>query len=310
MLPIGGLEAPLTVQEFGIDSSMREDMYKLVSSVYHSTKDSKLSQGLEAERLLEKLNKSYERNGLALPVEKRNRLKEIQKELSLLDIEFSKRLNEENGGIWFTPEELDGVPEDVVHGLQKGEGENAGKLRLTFKYPDLLPTQKYATNPATRKKVYVENENKCNDNVAVFKKAIKLRDERARLLGFKSHAEYVLDIKMAKNSETVMGFLNNLREKLKAGGEKEKQRLKQLKQDDLKRLGLSDDGGFFLWDYRCVCTLWLLFSSNSVGTTTACSLKRSTRLTRRRLPSTSRCSTPSIACCRSSRSSLALSSWR
>lgn len=79
---------------------------------------------------------------------------------SQIQIAFSKNLNEENGGIWFTKEELSGVPEDVIGGLEKGSGENEGKVKLTFKYPDLLPTLKFATNPDTRRKLFIENENK------------------------------------------------------------------------------------------------------------------------------------------------------
>lgn len=122
-----------TLQDFGIESSMREDIYKLVSAVYKSHKSKPIDKSPEAVRLLEKMNQDYERNGLALGDAERKRFKEIKKELSILGIEFSKRLNEESGGIWFTPEELKGVPSDVTEGLQKGEGENEGKLFLTFK---------------------------------------------------------------------------------------------------------------------------------------------------------------------------------
>lgn len=229
---------------------MRQDIYKLVSAV--AAKNETKTSGLDPEslRLLEKMNKDYTRNGLALPEDKRERFKEIKKELSTLGIEFSKRLNEENGGIWFTPEELKGVPEDVLGGLKKGEGENEGKLWLTFKYPDLFPAMKYAVNPETRKKIFIGNENKCNENVAVFKKAIELRDEKARLLGFKSHAEFVLDAKMAKTPEKVYEFLNDLRGRLIPGGEKEIARLREFKKADTQANNVTDDGHYYLWDHR------------------------------------------------------------
>jgi metallopeptidase MepB len=140
-------------QDFGIESSMREDIFKLVSAVYKSNESKPLNKSPEAIRVLTKMNQEYERNGLGLNETDRARFKEIKKELSTLGIEFSKRLNEENGGIWFTREELKGVPEDVLNGLKNGEGENSGKLFLTFKYPDLFPTMKYAVSPETRKKV-------------------------------------------------------------------------------------------------------------------------------------------------------------
>ena len=91
----------------------------------------------ESQRLLEKEHKSYINNGLNIPAgEKRDRFKAIKKRLSEIGITFGKTLNEENGGLWFTPEELDGVPEDLTATWKKGEGENEGKLWMTFKYPD------------------------------------------------------------------------------------------------------------------------------------------------------------------------------
>ncbi|KAL7273782.1 metalloendopeptidase [Rhizina undulata] len=245
-------EAEKLLDDFGIESAMREDIYKLVSAVQASHERSPFPISEESARLLDKMNKDYIRNGLALPEAERARFKEIKKELSILGIEFSKRLNEENGGIWFTPEELEGVPEDVVSGLKKGEEgtENAGKLWLTFKYPDLFPTMKYAVNPETRRMVFIGNENKCNENVEIFRKAIKLRDEKARLLGFKSHAEFVLEPKMAKSPEKVMSFLTDLREKLAPGGATERARLVELKKKDVEARGQTSDGKYYLWDHR------------------------------------------------------------
>lgn len=132
---------------------MREDIYKLVSAVYKANKEKPIDESPEARRLLEKMNQDYERNGLGLSESDRARFKEIKKELSLLSIDFSKRLGEENGGIWFKPEELKGVPEDVISTFKKGKGEDEGKLFCSFKYPDLFPMMKYAVNPETRKQV-------------------------------------------------------------------------------------------------------------------------------------------------------------
>lgn len=172
-------EADKILDEFAIECGMREDVFRLVDAVY---KKSGLGESLEKDknrlidealakaaglddvesaRLLERERQSYIRNGLGLPEgPKRDRFKEIKKRLSQIQIEFQKNLNEENGGIWFTKEELDGVPQDVLDTLEKGTGENEGKLRLTFKYPDLFPTLKFAKNPETRRKVLIANENK------------------------------------------------------------------------------------------------------------------------------------------------------
>lgn len=243
-------EAEQLMDDFSIESSMREDIYKLVDA---ALKNNKEELDPESQRLLEKDYKSYIRNGLGLPEgPKRDRFKEIKKRLSQISIIFQKNLNEEKGGIWFTPKQLDGVPEDVLSGLAKGEGEHDGKLFLTFKYPDLFPAVKYAKSSETRKKVFIENENKCNQNVPLFKEAIVLRDEAARLLGYPNHAAFRIEDKMMKTAKTVDEFLGDLRQRLTKGGAQEREVLKSLKEKDVKERGAGEDydGRYFLWDHR------------------------------------------------------------
>ena len=235
------------MDDFSIESSMREDVFKLVEAALK--KDEQLDP--ESRRLLEKTHKDYIRNGLGLPAgPKRDRYKEIKKRLSTLCIIFSKNLNEEVGGLWFTPEELEGVPKDVTALFAKGEGENAGKLKMTFKYPDLIPTTKYAKKQSTRKKAYIENENKLPQNIPIFREVILLRDEAARLLGYPNHAAFIIEDKMAKTPKTVDDFLGDLRSRLTKGGASEMETLKALKKQELKSMGEDFDGHYFLWDHR------------------------------------------------------------
>ncbi|MCJ1437835.1 hypothetical protein MMC27_007222 [Xylographa pallens] len=249
-------EADKLIDDFSIESNMREDLYKLVDAAFQK----KERLDAESQRLLEKERKDYIRNGLSLPAgSKRDRFKEIKKRLSQISIQFQKNLNEENGGLWFTNDELEGVPEDVLSTLTKGHGINEGKLRLTFKYPDLFPTLKYAKNPITRQKVFIDNENKSNQNVPLFKEAVLLRDEAARLLGYPNHAAFKIEDKMAKTPATVDEFLGDLRKRLAKGGAKEKEILHKLKEEDLKSRGeeKSFDGHYFLWDHRYYSRLQL-----------------------------------------------------
>ncbi|KAK4991943.1 metalloendopeptidase [Elasticomyces elasticus] len=249
-------EAEKLMDDFGIESSMREDIFKLVDAALNKNE----TLDPESRRLLEKNHKSYIRNGLGVPAgAKRDRFKDIKKRLSEIGITFQKNLNEEKGGLWFTPKDLEGVPEDVVTSLKKGEGENEGKVWLTYKYPELFPTLKYARNADVRKKVYMGNENKCNQNIPLFREAIVLRDEAARILGYPNHAAFRIEDKMAKTPETVDTFLGDLRERLAPGGLDEMGKLQKLKQEDLKRRGLdkSYDGHYFLWDHRFYDTLML-----------------------------------------------------
>ncbi|KAL8910285.1 MAG: hypothetical protein Q9171_004408 [Xanthocarpia ochracea] len=242
-------EAEKLINDFSIESAMREDIFKLVDATFQK----KETLDPESQRLLDKERKSFIRNGLGLPAgEKRDRFKAIKKKLSDISIAFQKNLNEESQGLWFTPEELDGTPDDVVSGFAKGEGENAGKLRMSFKYPDLFPTLKYCKNINTRRQIFTANENKCNDNVPLFREAIDLRDEAARLLGYPNHAAFKIEDKMAKTTKTVDDFLGDLRERLTKGGASEKKALNELKEKDLKSRGEEKtiDGHYFLWDNR------------------------------------------------------------
>ncbi|KIW91891.1 uncharacterized protein Z519_07861 [Cladophialophora bantiana CBS 173.52] len=236
-------EAEKLMDDFSIEAAMREDVFNLVDAVLK--KGEKLDP--ESQRLLEKEHKAFVRNGLNIPAgPKRDRFKEIKKRLSQLGIAFSKTLNEEKSGLWFTAEDLNGVPEDVLSLLKK-EGD---KYWLTFKYPDLFPTLKYATNSATRRKVFVANENKCNQNVPLFREAILLRDEAARLLGYPNHAAFRIEDKMAKTPKTVDDFLADLRSRLTQGGLDEIATLKKMKEEDLKSRGEEFDGRYYLWDHR------------------------------------------------------------
>ncbi|KAF2763187.1 hypothetical protein EJ05DRAFT_496014 [Pseudovirgaria hyperparasitica] len=242
-------EAEQLMDDFGIEASMREDVFALVGAVAQRTE--KLDP--ESARYLEKEHKGYLRNGLGIPEgPQRDRFKDIKKKLSEIGIAFQKNLNEEKGGLWFTLEELEGVPRDVVDDLKKGEGENEGKVFLDFKYPSLFPTQKYALSPEVRRKVFVSNENKVNQNVPLFRDAVLLRDEAARLLGYKNHAEFRIEDKMAKTPKTVNDFLGDLRERLAPGGLKEIEKLLEFKKNDYKSRGLEDsyDGKYYLWDHR------------------------------------------------------------
>lgn len=242
-------EAEKILDEFSIEMGMREDVFKLVDAVYQK-KDS-LGLGGEDLKFLEKERKNYIRNGLSLPKgPQRDRFKEIKKRLSQIQIEFTKSLNEENGAIYFTREELDGVPGDLVDSWEKGTGENEGKIRVSFKYPDLFPTLKFAKNAETRRKLFVANENKCNQNMPLFKETLLLRDEAARLLGYPDHATFRIEDKMAKTPKTVNDFLGNLRTRLAPGGKKEIAHLLELKKADVEARGEKFDGNYYLWDHR------------------------------------------------------------
>lgn len=170
------IKADELMSEFSIDCYMREDYFKLVDAAFNSRE----SQNLDAEQLhiLEKERRSYVENGLLLPAgPQRDRFKEIKKRINQLCIDAQKNMNEETGGIWLTPEQLAGVPTDDVNieTLEKGTGENEGKVKVSFKYNHSLPMTKYAKSGDTRRDYTIADSNKVSGLIAVLEKDVLTR---------------------------------------------------------------------------------------------------------------------------------------
>ncbi|KAK6463324.1 oligopeptidase [Scheffersomyces coipomensis] len=229
-----------------IEQSLRPDVYKVFDALYDSIKDEDVDA--ESKRYVEKTVKFYKRNGLALPEEERNEIKKLKIELSNLSLKFSKNLNEENDFLIFTPEELDGVPEDVINQFEKITEDGTEKYKMKYKYPEFIPVLKYAKNQNTRKLTYVGSQNKSPENADILTKIIKLRFEIAKKLGYETYSDYVLEERMAKTRKTVLDFLDDLKSKLKPVGAKELTKMKEFKNLELKAEGLESQDEYYAWD--------------------------------------------------------------
>ncbi|KAJ5935698.1 saccharolysin [Penicillium verhagenii] len=240
-------EAEKLFNDFVLETETREDLYNLVKWVHKSNIE---ELDPESRRLLERKYKDYYRNGLGLPESQRGRFKEIKKHLNQLRIDYKKNLNSESGGIWLTPQDLDGVPMDLISSLQsrKTDENHLGKIWLSFKSSDVSMALKYAKTEETRKNIFIANENKCSQNAYILKEAVVLRDEAARLLDYSNHASFRIEEKMAKNPETVEVFLDDLWSKLTSSGHRELAEQAQLKRADLESRG-EEFHGFYLWDH-------------------------------------------------------------
>ncbi|XP_003938839.3 thimet oligopeptidase [Saimiri boliviensis] len=239
-------EADKKLSEFDVEMSMREDVYQRI--VWLQEKVQKDSLRPEAARYLERLIKLGRRNGLHLPRETQEKIKSIKKKLSLLCIDFNKNLNEDTTFLPFTVEELGGLPEDFLNSLEKTED---GKLKVTLKYPHYFPLLKKCHVPETRRKVEEAFNCRCKEeNCAILKELVTLRAQKSRLLGFCTHADYVLEMNMAKTSQTVATFLDELAQKLKPLGEQEREVILELKRAECERRGLTFDGRIHAWDMR------------------------------------------------------------
>lgn len=216
------------LSEFGNDIRLNADLFAKVKAVY----DQKESLGLNPEQttLLDKKYKSFSRNGANLPEDKKNQLREIDKELSKLSLQFGENVLAEtnNFELHLTDEkDLSGLPEGTIEAarlLAKNQ-EKEGWV-FTLDHPSYVPFLTYADNRELRKKMAIAFgakafQNNEFDNQENVLKIAKLRFERANLLGYKTHAHFVLEERMAESPEKVFSFLNDLLAKAKPAAQKE-----------------------------------------------------------------------------------------
>ena len=174
----------------------------------------------EKERLLEETYKRFVRGGANLPPEKKEELKEINEELSLLDLKFGDNLLAETNNyklIIDNKEDLAGLPENVISGAAEEAKANKmeGKWVFTLQKPSWIPFLTYAESRSLREKLYKAMYNRGNnnnefDNKNVISKMLNLRLQKAKLLGFDSWASYVLDDCMAKTPANVYNLLHKV----------------------------------------------------------------------------------------------------
>lgn len=246
------------LQNFDIEASLRYDLFTQVDKIWKEISANKENfinanpDNFEIFRFVEKVHKDYVRAGLNLPKEKRDLVKDVKKKLASNGLQFSTNLGEQKEFISFTEEELDGVSPTVMEQFEKFTDKETGveKYKVTFKYPDIFPVLKTANNPETRRLAFNADQNKVPQNEELFKETLQLRDELATLLGYSTYANYNLEIKMAKNQETALDFLTDLKDRLKPLGSKEIEILKQLKEKTCKENNIPYDGHYYIWDHR------------------------------------------------------------
>ncbi|KAG7327682.1 hypothetical protein KOW79_009288 [Hemibagrus wyckioides] len=243
-------EADKKLSEFDVEMSMREDVYQRIVALQEKLQEESLTP--EAKRYMERLITLGKRNGLHLPKETQEEVKKIKKKLSTQCIDFNKHLNEDTTNLCFTREELGGLPEDFLNSLEKDE---AGKLKLTLKYPHYFPTMKKCYVPETRRKLEEAFNSRCKEeNSAILKELVELRSQKSALLGFSTHADFVLEMNMSKASKKVATFLEELGRKLKPLGEEERAVIIQLKEKECEKRKLPFNNELHAWDMRYYMT--------------------------------------------------------
>lgn len=207
-----------TLSEHSDNISLNQELFKKVDAVYQQ-KDA-LGLTTEQQRLLEETYKGFVRSGANLSPEKQARLREVNKELSTLGIKFSDNVLNENNAFKLyidKEEDLAGLPDWFRQSAAEKAKEDGqeGKWLFTLGNASRLPFLQYSENRPLREQMYKAyinrgNNNDKNDNKKNITDIVKLRLEKAQLLGFDCYSNFVLDNTMAKKSTAVMDFLNNL----------------------------------------------------------------------------------------------------
>ncbi len=216
------------LSEFKNDMILNEALFKRVKSVFDSKDD--LSLTAEQTTLLEKQYKGFARNGANLNDKDKATLRQIDTELSKLSLQFGENVLAETNAFELhisNEEDLSGLPNSAKEAAKEiaKSKEKEGWI-FTLDYPSYIPFMTYADNRALRKEMAIAFgkkafQNNENNNEAIVLKIVNLRHQRANLLGYKTHAHFVLEERMAESPEKVLTFSKDLLEKAKPAAIKE-----------------------------------------------------------------------------------------
>ena len=233
------------------DINLNEKLFAKVKSIYNE------KDGLNLTTEQNKVSKDYYdgfiRGGANLTNEQKEKFRKLNEELSLLSLKFGENLLKETNAVGLIIDDkndLLGLPESVMQAafeLGKAKGHE-GKWVFTLQKPSFIPFLQYSEKRNLREKIfkaYINRSNNNNDfdNKKILSSIAALRVERANLLGYKTHADYILEKNMAKNSQIVYEFLTDLW----------KPALKRAKMeiDDMQKIIYNEGNNFKLeaWDW-------------------------------------------------------------
>ncbi len=219
---------------------LNKELFERIESVY--SERASLNLSVEQNRLLEETYKSFIRSGANLSDNNMNRLTEINQSLSSLSVQFDQNVLKETNGfslIIDNEEQLSGLPEEEIRlafELAKSEGHE-GKWVFKPTRVSMYPFLTYSNQRDLREKLYDsyikrgDNSNE-SDNKNIIKEMVSLRTEKAKLMGFENHADFVLDNTMAKTTERVDGLLQKIWKPGLARAKREVEEMQNLIQEE------------------------------------------------------------------------------
>ncbi|KAJ2661569.1 metalloendopeptidase [Coemansia sp. RSA 1200] len=224
----------------------RENVYNTVREVYKNM-DGTPTLDDEDRRLVALYEQMFRSHGVGLDHIKRERLTEILNRLTELEICFMRNISDDHTTILLTREELKGLGDGFIDACETCVDDEGEKIIVPLNHSEYLSVLGQATNPNTRKRMYAAYKTKCPGNIPLLEEAIRLRLEKAQLLGYSTHAELVLDEMVAKTPENVLRMLEDLRSKMKKRFQVRADELVEIKKLDTKH-AVEPIDELFSWD--------------------------------------------------------------
>lgn len=233
--------------------NLNEKLFTRIKTVWDQ-KD-KLKLNPEQSKLLEKTYKRFVRSGANLNEKEKQRLRELNSEMAVLTLKFGQNILAETNNYQYvvnSKDELDGLSDDLIAAAAetaKAKGK-PGKWVITLSNSSVMPFLQYSSNRKLRKEIWEAYKNRCNngneyDNNTIAVRMASMRAEKAKLLGYQNHAQYVLEESMAKSPEKVMTFLNELWEPSLAKAKLEEAEIKEMMMSE----GIKDNVQPYDWRY-------------------------------------------------------------
>ena len=224
------------LSEYSSDISQDERIYKAVKEIREKEWD---SLNLEQQKVIENYLLDFKLSGAELDRESKERLKEIDKELSQLSNQFSQNVLDDTNSFEMVIENFEDVREIPQSDLESAKIAD-GKWKFTLQMPSYLAYITYGSNRELREKIYRAYVSRGKKNSELIDRILKLRNEKAHILGFSNYAQLSLATKMASSTDEVVNFLYSLADKSK---EKAKEELEEIRRysglDDFQPFDLA-----------------------------------------------------------------------
>ena len=228
------------LEEWSVGIDYREDVYKALKAYA----DRKPRLKGEDARLLAETMRDYRRAGLDLPKPQRDEVEKMRKDLTRLTTDFESNVTKAQKAVKFTKAELEGVPESFLAQTKTGADEYTVMANITWHYISVMDNAK---REETRKKLLIEHDNLARAaNIPLVEKILPLRDGIARKLGYKTWADYQIEVKMAGTAASVIDFLEKLKTGLQPKFDAELAEFRRIK---IKETG-DANAQICVWDWR------------------------------------------------------------